>query len=76
MRTLHASEGGIGLRPKQLDWKHYPSQRLLCRRQEMVAVKHHDVRLDVELTVDHAAMEFALNSARLYSSEWRSCSLW
>jgi hypothetical protein len=60
MQTLQASEAGIDIRTEYLDWKHYPSQGMLSRHQEMFAAKYREVRLDVVLTADNAALEFAL----------------
>jgi ABC-type uncharacterized transport system substrate-binding protein len=67
MRTLLASDSGIDIRTEYLDWKHFPTQEMLTRQLGVLAAKYQNVRFDVVLTSDNAAMGFALQQrAKLF----------
>lgn len=52
-----------------MDWKNYPSQENIQHLVNYLDYKYRDVKLDVVITSDDAALEFALNNrGRLFSN--------
>jgi two-component system, cell cycle sensor histidine kinase and response regulator CckA len=60
MQTLLASDAGVDIRTEYLDWKRFPTQDMLARYRETILAKYRNVRFDVVLTSDNAALEFAV----------------
>jgi len=67
--TLPESDYILNISVEYMDWKNYPNEDNLRRLAEYYRYKYRDRQLDVIITSDDAALEFALkNRAELFSN--------
>lgn len=60
LQRLQAAEPGLDIRTEYLDWKNYPRREMLGLLQTQLEAKYTGVALDLVITSDNAATEFAL----------------
>lgn len=60
LQRLRAAEPGMDIRAEHLDWKNYPRREMLDLVQAQLEAKYAGVALDLVITSDNAAAEFAL----------------
>lgn len=60
LQRLRAGEPGMDIRTEYLDWKNYPRREMLGLVQAQLEAKYAGAVLDLVITSDNAATEFAL----------------
>jgi diguanylate cyclase (GGDEF)-like protein len=64
VNKLQESDRNISILIEYMDWKNYPSEENLNFLYERYKYKYHDVKIDIVITTDDKALEFALEKRK------------